>query len=247
MSANDASLRSATTAVYARIARDIGQKIANGQILEGAFLPKEIELQVEFQASRQAVREALKFLAGRGMITARKRAGTSVNPRKDWDLLDSCVLSWHAAVSIPDEVLRDLVELRRVIEPLAITLTIQRADPKALVKIKNALDEMRIGITDRNLFYKADIAFHMSIYEASNNSLVRQLSTTIAQLLRISFERQKEAHEPLEQGYQTHAAVFRAIEAGDSAVACDAMHQLLDRAVTEIYRSKAPSCRTSRP
>jgi DNA-binding FadR family transcriptional regulator len=241
MSAIDGSLLSATTAVYARIARDIGQRIANGQILEGAFLPKEVELQVEFQASRQAVREALKVLGGKGMITARKRAGTSVSPRREWNLLDPDVLSWHAAGSLPDEVLRDLVELRRVIEPLAVTLTVQRADAKAKAKIKDALDEMREGTNDRNLFYKADIAFHMSIYEASDNCLVRQLSTIIAPLLQISFERQKEVHEPLEQGYEAHAAVFRAIEAGDSAAASEAMNHLLDRAITEIYRSKDPT------
>ena len=44
MDAETTSPLSESNAVYARIAREIGQRIANGQIPEGAFLPKEIEL-----------------------------------------------------------------------------------------------------------------------------------------------------------------------------------------------------------
>ena len=245
MDAETTSPLSESNAVYARIAREIGQRIANGQIPEGAFLPKEIELQEEFQASRQAVREALKVLGARGMITARKRAGTSVSPREDWDLLNPDVLSWHSPGSLPAIVLRDLVELRRVIEPFAATLAAQRGDAKALAKIEAALADMREGTVDPNLFYKADIAFHLSIFEASDNCLVRQLSTILAPLLRISFDLQKEVHSPFLQGYEAHAAVFFAIQAGNGAAANAAMNRLLDQASTEVYRSRDLSRHTS--
>lgn len=229
----------ATSAVFARIARDIGQRIASGQIPEGAFLPKEVQLQDEFGASRQAVREALKVLGAKGMIIARKRAGTSVSPREDWNLLDPDVLSWHTPRSLPDKILHDLVSLRRVIEPFAVTVAVQNADAASLAKIGNALAEMREGTRDRDLFYKADIAFHLAIFEASGNSLVQRLSTIIAPLLMKSFDLQKEAHEDLWQGYEAHAAVFDAIKSGDSLAASAAMDVLLDRSTTEVYRSKA--------
>ncbi len=239
MVATTTSPLAATNAVFARIARDIGQQIANGLIPEGAFLPKETELQEEFGASRQAVREALKVLGAKGMIIARKRAGTSVSPRTDWNLLDPDVLSWHAPRSLPDNVLRDLVGLRRVIEPFAVTLAAQNADAASLDKIGTALEEMRVGTVDRDLFYNADIAFHLSIFEASGNSLVQRLSTIIAPLLMKSFDLQKEAHEDLWQGYEAHAAVFDAIKSGDGLTASAAMDVLLDRSTTEVYRSKA--------
>ena len=239
MDAATMSPLSATNAVFARIARDIGRRIASGQIPEGAVLPKEVALQEEFGVSRQAVREALKVLGEKGMITARKRAGTFVSARAGWNLLDPDVLSWHSAGSLPDTVLRDLVELRRAIEPLAVTLAAQRADDAALAKIGAALEGMRVGAGDQTQFYKADIAFHLSIFDASGNSLIRQLSTILAPLLRISFDLQMEAHENLLEGYEAHAAVFHAIEAGDGAAASAAMGCLLDRSVTEIYRSKS--------
>ena len=217
MSSASGSPLSETNAVYARIACAIGERIATGQIKEGALLPKEVALQAEFGASRQAVREALKVLGAKRMISARKRAGTSVSPRSDWDLLDADVLSWHTPGSLPDTVLRDLVELRRVIEPLAATLAARRADAKALAKIGAALDDMRRGVADRTMFFKADIAF-----------------------LRISFDLQMKVHEPLSQGYAAHAAVFHAIKSGDAVTASAAMNRLLDRASTELFRAKAP-------
>lgn len=240
MSSASGSPLSETNAVYARIACAIGERIATGQIKEGALLPKEVALQAEFGASRQAVREALKVLGAKRMISARKRAGTSVSPRSDWDLLDADVLSWHTPGSLPDTVLRDLVELRRVIEPLAATLAARRADAKALAKIGAALDDMRRGVADRTMFFKADIAFHLSIFEASGNGLVRQLSAILAPLLRISFDLQMKVHEPLSQGYAAHAAVFHAIKSGDAVTASAAMNRLLDRASTELFRAKAP-------
>ena len=80
------------TAVHARIAHEIGRRIAGGDIGEGELIPRETELQEEFSASRQAVREALKVLGAKGMIEARKRAGTFVRPRTSWHLLDPDVL-----------------------------------------------------------------------------------------------------------------------------------------------------------
>jgi len=68
-------------ALHAGILHELGRAIASGELAEGAALPRESELQDRFDASRQTVREAIKILAAKGMVRARKRAGTFVQPR----------------------------------------------------------------------------------------------------------------------------------------------------------------------
>lgn len=160
------------TALHARIAHEIGRRIASGRIAEGELLPRESELQEEFAAGRQAVREALKVLGAKGMILARRRAGTFVRPRSSWNLLDPDVLAWHPPHALPERVLRDLVELRRLIEPSAAALAAERASSEDMERIEAALVRMREGLDEPQNFYRADIEFHMAIFAASGNSLV---------------------------------------------------------------------------
>ncbi|SFT87015.1 FadR/GntR family transcriptional regulator [Sedimentitalea nanhaiensis] len=228
-----------TGAIHARIAHEIGRRIAGGELAEGQMLPKESELQTEFSASRQAVREALKVLGAKGMIHARKRAGTFVRARSFWNMLDPDVLAWHPSHAVPDQVLRELVELRVMVEPLAASLAAGRADDAQICRIEAALTRMGTGLDDPGRFYEADIDFHLAIFAASGNSLVDRLSTIISPLLEASFRQQRKAHGSLNEGYLHHAAVLDAIKRSDAHGAEAAMRLILDRAKAEMSL-KAP-------
>ncbi|WP_380058043.1 FadR/GntR family transcriptional regulator [Falsihalocynthiibacter sp. SS001] len=222
--------------VFERISDALGTRIAQGEIKEGEPLPKETELQDEFAAGRQAVREALKVLATKGLIRARKRAGTFVCPRDDWDMLDARVLSWHRPEDLPLYVLRDLVDLRRAVEPRAASLAAERADPASLAKLETALSRMHAELDDKTAFYAADIDFHLAIFEASGNTLIQRLSSILTPLLKASFALQEQHHSSLKEGYEAHIEVLEAIKRNDGSSAA-AMEELLNRATTEIYRS----------
>ena len=228
------------TAVHARIAHEIGRRIAGGGIREGDLIPRETELQEEFSASRQAVREALKVLGAKGMIEARRRAGTFVRPRSAWHLLDPDVLAWHPVHALPEQVLRDLVEMRRLIEPAAAGFAAERADAETLERIGQALERMRAGMDEPTAFYQADVDFHLAIFSASGNSLVDRLSTILRPLLEVSFKLQRETNRSFGQGFTVHADVFDAIVSGDPARARKAMERLLDRASSELFAEHGP-------
>lgn len=223
------------TAIHARIAHEIGRRIASGRIAEGDLLPREAELQEEFSAGRQAVREALKVLGAKGMILARKRAGTFVRSRSAWNMLDPDVLAWHPPHALPERVLRDLVEMRRLIEPSAAALAAERATSAELERIEGALARMRKGLNKPREFYRADIDFHLAIFAASGNSLVDRMSTILGPLLEASFRVQRETNQSFGQGFEVHAAVFEAISKRDAQAAHAAMERLLERATTEVF------------
>ena len=229
-------LRSSQTGLHARILGEIGRDIASGAYPEGTLLPREAELQEQFKASRQTVREAIKVLTAKGMVYARKRAGTFVQPRSTWDLLDPDVLAWHPAGALPHDILADFVEMRRLIEPAAARFAALRGTATEIARIGEALEGMHVSVSDTEHFYEADIEFHMAIFAASHNGVIGRMSAILRPLLEASFRLQREAsaRKGLYGGYDVHKAVYVAIAEHDADRARQAMENLLDRALTEI-------------
>jgi DNA-binding FadR family transcriptional regulator len=223
-------------ALHGQVAHDIGRRIVSGGIREGEALPREAELSRQFAVSRQAVREALKVLAAKGLVSSRRRAGTHVVPRASWNLLDPDVLAWHKADALPADFVRDLVELRRLIEPAAAEHAANRGDARKIAQIGASLEAMRTAVDDRDLFFAADVEFHLAIFSASGNALIDRLSTILGPLLEASFRMQRDTVGDPEGLVGVHNAVFDAIVAGDAPRARDAMEALLARASDKASR-----------
>lgn len=223
--------------LHGQVAHEIGRRIVSGEIAEGDALPREAELSSEFSVSRQAVREALKVLAAKGLINSRRRAGTRVVPRNAWNLLDPDVLAWHRPDALPPDFLNDLTEMRRLIEPAAAASAALRHDPVCNARIAAALEKMRGAVDDPEQFYAADVEFHLAIFSASGNTLIDRLSTILGPLLAASFRIQRGAVTSRETVFLSHKAVHDAIVAGDSIRARRAMEDILSDAGQQIVRA----------
>jgi DNA-binding GntR family transcriptional regulator len=64
--------------MYRRIADDLQQKIESGDLEPGAQIPTEIELREQYDASRNTIRDAIKWLITRGLVETRPGQGTFV-------------------------------------------------------------------------------------------------------------------------------------------------------------------------
>lgn len=64
--------------MYRRIAEDLRQKIEVGELEHGSQLPTELELREQYDASRNTVRDAIKWLITRGLVETRPGQGTFV-------------------------------------------------------------------------------------------------------------------------------------------------------------------------
>ena len=220
--------------LHGQVAHEIGRRIVSGAIAEGEALPREAELSRQFAVSRQAVREALKVLAAKGLVTSRRRAGTHIMARNAWNLLDPDVLAWHQPEALSPEFLGDLVEMRRLIEPAAAGFAAERGDPSG-----QALDAMREAVGDADRFYAADVEFHLSIFAASGNTLIDRLSTILGPLLEASFRSQRYVQAARETLVAVHEAVYKAIVDGDGERARRSMESLLIRAGDQVSKVAA--------
>src|SRR5687768_15914850 len=71
----------------------LGRAIVTGAYDQQRF-PTEAELAQQYEVSRSVTREAVKMLTAKGLLTARPRKGTTVQPSRCWNLFDADVLRW---------------------------------------------------------------------------------------------------------------------------------------------------------
>jgi DNA-binding FadR family transcriptional regulator len=222
--------------LHGKVAHEVGRRIVAGALPEGTLLPPEAELAAEFAVSRQAVREALKVLAAKGLVASRRRTGTRVLPRASWNLLDPDILAWYTPERIPPQLLADLIEVRRLIEPAAAELAAARGEKTAKDAIRTALDEMRRSVSDTEAFRDADARFHAAVFMASGNQIIERLSDTIGPMLRASFLAQDQARgmQPAASVIPAHESIYDAILAGNGTSARHEMEALLSEASREV-------------
>lgn len=163
----------------------LGRRIAADYYVEGEVLPIEQELADSLDVGRNALREAVKVLSGKGLISTAPRSGTRVRPRDDWNLLDPDVLRWHADPEIATEqFMLDLIEMRRIIEPRASELAAARATREEIAAILSAYQAMAAEGISQQQRIDADIAFHSAILKASHNKVLNHFRFAIASYLK---------------------------------------------------------------
>ncbi len=212
----------------------LGKAIVTGQYDDQPF-PTEAELAKHYEVSRSVVREAVKMLGAKGLLTARPRKGTMVQATDRWNLFDIDVLRWLLDRKFSLDLLRQFSELREAIEPAAAALAAKAHNVEGLQAIRAGYARMEAAEKDEDDPLEADIAFHVAILQASANPFYTQFRDVVTTALRTSIRftnRFKGRTASLPQ----HKAVLDAIagrepqtaKAAMSALIADVMHLIAD-------------------
>jgi len=220
--------------LHQAVARQIGIAILSGEIAPGAHFDREIEHSAAMGVSRTAYREAMKLLVAKGLLESRPRVGTHVRPRRDWNLLDPDVLDWMFAERPDHAFVRDLFELRGIIEPEAAALAAERRTDRQVAEMRAALAIMRAESLVTEAGRLADQDFHRILLEASGNAalfaLASSIGTAVGLTTRFKEDRNKIPRDPLPD----HEAVLEAIADGSRQRARLAMVELLKLALLDM-------------
>ncbi len=214
--------------LHRAVAHQIGVAIVTGALQPGKSLDNEIDASEKLKVSRSAYREAMRLLTAKGLVVSRPKTGTQVNARRRWNMLDPEVLAWFFEAEKPDAAfLRDLFELRLVVEPQAAALAAVRRSPEDLSRMRKALMEMeRIGVA-HEAGRQADRAFHDAVLEATGNEPLISLASTVGAAVRwTTLFKQKTLASPRDP-MPEHWRVFDCIAAGGADVAREAMRALV--------------------
>ena len=177
----------------------------------------EIQLANKLGVSRTPIREAIRKLELEGLVLMIPRKGAEV-------------------AQITEKSLRDVLEVRRALENLAVQLACLRMSPQTLADLKaaaRAFEEI-LGGEDVTAVAEADVAFHDVIYMATDNQRLISLLNNLREQMyryRVEYLKKKECHKQL---LWEHQEIIRAIEAGEIDVATKITEQHIDNQVEAV-------------
>ncbi len=227
--------------VHGNTVDHLGEAIVRGYYPVGGSIPPEPLLCEELGVSRTVVREAVKSLIGKGLVTSGPKVGTRVRPSDDWNWFDPDVIIWQNKAGLTPEFLRDLQELRRVLEPAAVRLAAERATPQDIAEIEAAYKGMCRAVDEGGDYVTYDLHFHQGLLKAGHNRMLVQMSKALSALLRTSFEISTTREDGARSSLPLHRAVLDAVIAKNSALAERAIFVLIDGAHADIETVLASS------
>lgn len=199
-------------------------RIDSGEWEIGAKLPGETTLAAELGVGRSTVREAVRMLAGLGMLESRQGAGVFLrrsSPRQDWD-----------RVLRTEEILH-VVEVRNTVEIEAARLAATRRDEADLQALRRALDARSAASgAGAAAFVDADIALHRAVVVAAHNPVLTELFETFVPRLRdamLDLMDVREMTASSQPDADAHRLLVEAIADGDAEKAARISAEHLER------------------
>jgi DNA-binding FadR family transcriptional regulator len=227
----------------------LGEAIVAGRYAVGGSIPPEPVLCDELGVSRTVVRESIKSLVAKGLIHTGPKVGTHVLSADKWNWFDADVIAWQSKAGLTPEFIRDLQDLRRVVEPAAVRFAALRATPEDIARIEAAYVGMKQAVYEGGDYITFDLRFHQGLLAASHNRMLVQMSKALSALLRTSFELSTAKENGTRQSLPLHRAVLDAVIAHNPIQAERAICVLIDGAhkdIEEILSSRKRLPRVNR-
>lgn len=159
-----ASARANRSTLANSVAQEIEQRILEGELSAGQKLPNELELGEALQVSRSVVRDAIRTLSARGLVTVRQGVGMVVASPSDAALSDAVI----ALLMRSELSMGDVIAARAVIESQCAVLAAQRGSTEDFDRLQASLDafEAATATGDSEVARERHFAFHRGIVRA---------------------------------------------------------------------------------
>ncbi|MBF6320018.1 FadR family transcriptional regulator [Nocardia cyriacigeorgica] len=152
-------------------------RIRGGEWPLGHRLPGETTLAAQLGVGRSTVREAIRELAGKGVLASRQGAGvfvTALDVSEEWDIV------------LRRATIASVIEARIAIEAEAAALAAHRRTPTDLRAIRRALAARSVAGQTVAEHVDADMEFHRAVLVAAHNDILVQLFDAFLPRLRLA-------------------------------------------------------------
>jgi GntR family transcriptional repressor for pyruvate dehydrogenase complex len=225
-----------------QVAAQLLAAIAAGRHPPGSRLPPEAVLAQEAQVSRLTLREAVRILRDKGVLSVEQGRGTFVNPPARWQALDPVLVTSRAALEgDPAQSAEQITETRRIVEVGVAELAARRRSEEHLALLQECMERM-LRAHDRGdiaEFSAADVDFHDGLLSAAGNPFLAALLEPIKVLVREVRLRTSLEPDMRLAAVASHAAILEAVAMGDEAAARRHMTEHLAEAHRAIERLRA--------
>lgn len=210
-----------------QVAAQLTRRIAVGELTDGRA-PSELDISREFGVSRVVARETLKVLASLDIVDIAQGRRVTIRPRAEWDYLSPLLVEWLPAEHV-DELLRELHQMRLLLEPELAAMAAAGITDDTLARLRAEVDRMRGLELEPEDYLQVDLEFHLEICRAANNRILDRIMHSARWLLSASRRVTNEAPNGLHRATAAHSRIFAALEARDPDAAREAMRTHLQR------------------
>lgn len=207
-----------------QVVHDLVSAIVTGEVAPGDLLPTETELCENFGVSRTVIRESMKRLEEKGMVSVVQGRGTQIAPQSEWNILDRVVLGTMIENDETLGILDELAVVRGQLESsIAAAAASARSDDELRV-IQGHLDTMHATAEERDAFAAADVAFHFAVMDVAGDRLASGIARSLSKRAGESSRYYgAPGADAVRLTLEEHQRVYDAIEAGDSDAAAREM------------------------
>jgi GntR family transcriptional regulator, transcriptional repressor for pyruvate dehydrogenase complex len=210
--------------VYEEVASQIQRLIADGKLQPGDRLPAERDLAETFRVSRSSVRDAIRTLELMGLLEPRQGEGTVVR-----DLTpDSLVIPIATVLLRKRELVGELLDVRKMLEPALAGRAAQRASAEDIDRLESILRRQEEKTRRGEPAVEEDSEFHYAIALAARNGVVRRVLDVLMDLLRESRARSLQVRGRPERSLAGHRRILRAIRRREPKAAEAAVRRHLE-------------------
>jgi len=219
------------------VAKQIVAMIRNGTLKKGDKLPSERILTGQFKVSRPPIREAISALELFGILERRPGSGTFVRTAAP----DIEALSQVLALLGQQESPFEILEARRVVEPMGAYLAAMRRSPEQLGQAEQALKLMeRELLASGNFAMEHDRAFHLAIARTAGNDVLYALTHLVLDLTKqqlwLTMRNRAQQIPGLASKYHSHhTAIHESVAEGNAVVARSRMESHLGEVQDDIF------------
>ena len=200
---------------YEQVAEQIRRLITEGTLKPGDLLPPERELAQRLGVSRSSIRDAVRTLEVMGIVEPRQGHGTVVRDLS----ADSLIIPLASVLTRKRELVSELLDVRRMIEPSLAARAAKNATPDEIARMEDILRRHGEKLRDGVSTMEEDSEFHYAIALAARNSVVLKVLDVLMDLLVESRSRSLQVPGRPERSYKGHQAILRAIQRRDAKAA----------------------------
>ena len=200
-------------------------------------MPSERMLAEQFNVSRSSVREAIRSLELQGLVVCRRGSGTFINT----EAIESVVALLASTLSTGSETLREIFEVRHLLEPQIAAVAATRADPDEVQRMADILEEQLQQLEQGETGVDADTAFHFALASATHNSALLKVVSAVEDILRLSRDLSLQEPGRAERSLASHRQILEKVRAGDAEGARKAMEYHLTSVEPANISSFQPS------
>ena len=198
--------------------------------------PAEPQLSRMLGVSRTVLREAVKILEAKGLVEVGHGQGVKSRDPANWNHLDPDVLNWLCEFGSDEAFLRNMSEVREILEPRAAALAAERGDEGTIARIKAWYMRMEEHVHDAEAYIEADMAFHNEIFAACGNDILNRIVQSIHTALRTGRDVSIRVPGGWAKDLPLHSALVDAISRRDPEAARAATTVIVRSAATDIQR-----------